>query len=589
MIKTIFILFFLIILTSCHSLKKVVFSKSNFTTIQNRGIVRDNLSGLVLDLQQLEMRYGGLPDSANLITNSVKLFECQNIAKYAKSIFNDLKITNADTILFFIAGEILVYKPSNFNPKEADYQYILNDTINNEYFTIAPDKLSKEICGNCIYRKLIFNKKRKRIIIIDTYKDNKNNWLSTSYLIETETKYNSKILPRVWTTKYIDLSKPEHLLFIANYIKEFDLTTKINKQNLSLSSKYAFDIFSDFFKKGKYYNYYSAYLGENLSGYYFQPQSKGVFLQALATYFSFADDTNKSDSVWLLIRNNKINNKQIEKTGTINDLLQLTKNQKVVMINEAHNAPKHRLFVSNMLDTFYNQGFRYLALEAFYTDSIFEKTGYLTENNGFYIFEPTFANLIRKAYKKGFKIIGYDDFSSNREQKQAENIYNQTINIDNNAKVLVYCGYQHIDTAKMAGEFRRLSGITPLTIEQTYSYYYCLGKYATNTIFLIKPNNEDFYYKSANVFLFNDLVADESNTTIQIPNKIAEICKMVCVYEKNEFEYLTKIGMKPLPIAVQNAENKSFVKVNLDKNNSYYVLFLNKLGEVIEYTTLAKE
>jgi hypothetical protein len=318
-----------------------------------------------------------------------------------------------------------------------------------------------------------------------------------------------------------------------------------------------------------------------LSDYYFKPQDRGVFLQALATYFSFSNNTHKSDSIWFLMRNNEINKKKIEKTGTIQNLLQKTKNQQVVIFNEAHNAPKHRLFVSNLLDSLYNQGFRYLALEVFYNDSIFEKTGYLTENNGFYIFEPNFANFIRKAFKKGFKIIGYDDFSNEREQKQAENIYNQTIKLDKNAKILVYCGYQHIDTAWMAGKFQKISGINPLTIDQTYSYYYCLGKNATDSVYLFQPNSEDNYIKSADLFIFNDLEINKDNTTIQISDKIRENCKIACVYDKKEFDYLTKIDKIPLPVAVKNAENKEFVMVNLEKGK-YVVLFSDAFGKIME-------
>jgi hypothetical protein len=66
-------------------------------------------------------------------------------------------------------------------------------------------------------------------------------------------------VPRVWTTKYLDLANPQHLLFIADYINEFDVITQKNKANISLSNKYAFDMFEDYFKNDKFYNYYSAY------------------------------------------------------------------------------------------------------------------------------------------------------------------------------------------------------------------------------------------------------------------------------------------------------------------------------------------
>jgi hypothetical protein len=349
----------------------------------------------------------------------------------------------------------------------------------------------------------------------------------------------------------------------------------------SLLEKDPFDLFEEFFKQGKYYNYYSAYLGEKFSENYLKPQEQSMFLQALATYFSFANDIHKSDSVWQLLRNGNVNNNPVKTNGSLNDLLNQTRNHQVAMFNEAHNAPKHRLLMASLLDSLYNQGFRYFAAEAFTNDSLFAATGYLTENNGFYIFEPNLSNLIRKAYKKGFKIIDYEDYSNHREQGQAYNIYNQTINIDKNAKTLVYCGYQHIDTARMAGWFQKMSGIDPLTVDQTYGYFYSLGKTATDSVFLIQPHSEDSYIQNADLFVFNDLDINQGNTTINIPDDIRNICKIVCVYEKNEFEKLTELGKIPIPVSVQNIEKESFVRIHVEKEN-YILLFLDEYGEILK-------
>jgi hypothetical protein len=158
----------------------------------------------------------------------------------------------------------------------------------------------------------------------------------------------------------------------------------------------------------------------------------------------------------------------------------LAKNYKVIMFNEAHAKALHRAFVISMLEDLYHKGFHYLALEMLnnYANHPISK---LTVNSGYYSAEPVAGELIRRARELGFTLVSYDDtlaFSgkhsaAQRDSLQAENIY-RVIKKDPDARILVLAGYGHIakkssdpDYLPMAMMFKKISGIDPLTIDQT--------------------------------------------------------------------------------------------------------------------------
>ncbi|WP_133558825.1 hypothetical protein [Pedobacter duraquae] len=158
--------------------------------------------------------------------------------------------------------------------------------------------------------------------------------------------------------------------------------------------------------------------------------------------------------------------------------------RQVVIINEAHQVPKHRLLTMNLLEALYKIGFRYLCVEALDDDSTLLNFGYPTINSGFYTAEPGMGNLIKKAIKLGYKVVPYesdDDTDDNpkyptyaqniREVNQANNI-NKILIKDPGAKILVHAGHGHIwergtNLIYMAEYFKNLAHIDPLTINQS--------------------------------------------------------------------------------------------------------------------------
>lgn len=117
----------------------------------------------------------------------------------------------------------------------------------------------------------------------------------------------------------------------------------------------------------------------------------------------------------------------------------------MVLINEAHDFPAHRSFIYMLLPLFKKNGYKYLALE---TLSRTANDTILNKRTGVYTTEPIFGELIRYAYKLGFKLLPYDcnncSSAVKRDSVQAANI-NSIRNKYANEKILVIAGYDHIN------------------------------------------------------------------------------------------------------------------------------------------------
>jgi hypothetical protein len=153
-------------------------------------------------------------------------------------------------------------------------------------------------------------------------------------------------------------------------------------------------------------------------------------------------------------------------------------NYSVIMLNEAYNKPLHRAFAYSLLDDLYKRGFRYLAMEMLNPMPDQELTK-LTYKTGHFATEPVAGELIRLALELGFKLVAYDDplgakhTPTERDSIQALNIAN-ILKQDPQAKIFVYASYGHIaeksttpDFVPMGMAFKKITGIDPLTIDQT--------------------------------------------------------------------------------------------------------------------------
>lgn len=153
-------------------------------------------------------------------------------------------------------------------------------------------------------------------------------------------------------------------------------------------------------------------------------------------------------------------------------IAEIAKENQVIMLNEDHYYPKHRLFAMELLETLKANGYNYLSLEGFNVTTG-EKELIPNYGNGLYTSEPYFAHFIRKAIVLGFNVSGHENFdkTTRREIGQAKNIM-KILEKNPSAKIFVYAGHSHIEKKDdkdkwMAEYFKELSGINPITINQT--------------------------------------------------------------------------------------------------------------------------
>jgi hypothetical protein len=154
------------------------------------------------------------------------------------------------------------------------------------------------------------------------------------------------------------------------------------------------------------------------------------------------------------------------------------KNRQVVMINESFSKPLHRAFTQSLLADFYRMGFRYLAMEMLDNFSN-RRLSSVGMHSGYYVAEPVAGELMRTAIAMGYTLVPYEDTlagahtADQRDSTQAGHIYD-ILRKDPKAKILVHASLTHIvkktlpdGHVPMAQYFWRLSGIEPLTIDQT--------------------------------------------------------------------------------------------------------------------------
>lgn len=225
------------------------------------------------------------------------------------------------------------------------------------------------------------------------------------------------------------------------------------------------------------------------------------------------------------------------------EILKQTISKKVVMFNEEHHNPYHRVYVETFLKDLKKQGFTVLALETLaWEDKELNSRKYPISTSGTYIKEPYFANLVRKALELGYKVLPYeskeivDNMSvAIREKEQANNLAN--IVTTESGNILVLAGYSHIAEKPitsghhgganewMASILKTKYGIDPLTIDQTEM----LNEEKLNTVSLPVVVNKNY-----------------------IPEELKGVYDMCLVYPK-EVEYLhSELGKKKVDVVLNN-------------------------------------
>ena len=167
--------------------------------------------------------------------------------------------------------------------------------------------------------------------------------------------------------------------------------------------------------------------------------------------------------------------KNFDRLDAKENIIEESKNYNIVFINEAHHKPQHRAFTHSLLEGLYNEGFRYLALEALTASNKNDEAlqeGVVALNSGLYLRDPTFANMVKEALRLGYTVFSYDAHTGNRDKDAADYLYKKWNAIDNK-KMLIHCGFDHINKDPnnepkwLAAYLQELTNEEVLSINQT--------------------------------------------------------------------------------------------------------------------------
>ncbi|MHC4991708.1 MAG: hypothetical protein ACYTJ0_03430 [Planctomycetota bacterium] len=171
-------------------------------------------------------------------------------------------------------------------------------------------------------------------------------------------------------------------------------------------------------------------------------------------------------------------------------IVEMARDRRVVILNEAHHVPMHRGFALRVARALRPLGFSYLAAETLKPDTApLAERGFPLRSDGFYAAEPVFGDFLREALRLGYQPVAYEmtarsdatdplDRVNQREAAQCANLIERIFDRDPEAKVLIFVGYSHAtenvrsmpdgrEQAWMAARLARATGLDPLTIDQT--------------------------------------------------------------------------------------------------------------------------
>lgn len=187
----------------------------------------------------------------------------------------------------------------------------------------------------------------------------------------------------------------------------------------------------------------------------------------------------------------------------------------IVMMNEAHDAPRDRAFIAEVVKALKAFGYNTYAAETFSDDAATTTLSYPRLSDGYYSSEPAFGDLFRMLRSSQMRLVSYEDrgppvedrhFTNKinaRESAQASNFINRTVRDTPDLKVLVHVGYSHNreeiekldgrDVLWLAHRLKEITGIDPLTIDQTTYVAERSGVCLSNSDGSTLPTDRDIY------------------------------------------------------------------------------------------------
>lgn len=384
---------------------------------------------------------------------------------------------------------------------------------------------------------------------------------------------------------------------------EIDLRTIFNSLEVGKSYRKDTGTVMDVVLKHQNSNKYFTILNDISEFPTYDNQEKWLKLQMALTYSSFLGNNkyyhkylNELESRFELndTISNLIKQHVISDSKTIDTIIEEAKKHSIVMINENHFYPNHRLLISDLLVKLKEIGYTYLALEALgpEQDNVLNLDhSYPTLETGFYTAEQNFGNLLRKAKHLGYEFVAYENTDQNKDRElgQAENLYNRTFKINPKSKVLVLAGIDHIlekptSNGKqwMASIFKNTYLIDPLTISQTHLNPY--RKQIESNYGIINSNSFDTErLTSIDYLLLNNKTnsfADELSTFTYKNNDKFDV--QISLFFGNEitnpYDYHKKV---PYFSTIIEAGKKHELPIN--KKSEIYLYTFDKNGKRIDH------
>lgn len=169
-------------------------------------------------------------------------------------------------------------------------------------------------------------------------------------------------------------------------------------------------------------------------------------------------------------------------------------NAQIVIINEAHDQPLHRAMINVVGEMAALQGYEYFAAETFNPQTFDQReSGVIPANFGFYSREPIFTRQLLSLEHAGLTFVHYEQRMDQddpdleglesialREEAQANNLIENVLADDPDARILVHVGYSHVfeepiilpypegdqEVCWFASRLKEKTGIDPVTISQ---------------------------------------------------------------------------------------------------------------------------
>lgn len=202
-------------------------------------------------------------------------------------------------------------------------------------------------------------------------------------------------------------------------------------------------------------------------------------------------------SVWFDIADGALSRHAAVKSGeldavapddAVQAIVREARNRRIVILNEAHHVPLHRVFASRLASELRKIGYTYLAAETF-SPGVPAHPAAPWQVDGFYVKEPMYASFVRSAMRDGWTFVAYDhapieastpaERSRLREVGAARNLVERIFSRDPEAKVFMYVGYGHAQEMPKASPngfttvatvLKESTGLDPLTVDQASMY-----------------------------------------------------------------------------------------------------------------------